>query len=259
MTMASARPGWWCEIMSGGLGEWKKRTMADQKLLTHTLSEFAATLVKDFTVSDVLHDLAERAMVVVGADGAGVSLQHDGHLRFATALDERCSNLERVQESEQAGPCVDALRTDEAVVVAHLAEAAGKWGAYGQAARDAGIAAILGVPMRLGGQKIGTLNIYSNTGREWSEEDLGAARVLADIATSYVINASKLAQQRRLNEQLQEALDSRVVIEQAKGILAAERGISTDEAFQVLRGHARSHRAALRSVAEAVVNLGLRP
>jgi GAF domain-containing protein len=231
--------------------------MADQKLLTQTLSEFASTLVQDFTISDVLHDLAERATAVVGADSAGVSLQHAGHLRFATALDERCSNLERVQEGEQAGPCVDALQAGEVVAVADLAEAPG-WGAYGQAAREAGIAAILGVPMRLDGEKIGTLNIYSNTRRDWPEEDLGAARVLADVATSYLINASKLAQQRRINEQLQEALDSRVIIEQAKGVLSAERGISIDEAFELLRRHARSHRASLRSVAEAVVNLGLR-
>jgi len=224
-----------------------------------TLSEFAATLVKDFTVSDVLHDLAERATAVVGADSAGVSLQRDGHLRFATALDERCSRLERVQESEQAGPCVDALQAGKVVAVADLAAAVPGWGAYGRAARDAGIAAIAGIPMRLDGQKIGTLNLYSTTRREWSEDDLDAARVLADIATSYVINASKLAQQRRLSEQLQEALDSRVVIEQAKGILANERGISVDDAFELLRRHARSYRTSLRSVAEAVVNLGLRP
>lgn len=233
--------------------------MADQKLLTRTLSEFASTLVQDFSISDVLHDLAERATAVVGADSAGVSLQQASHLHFVTALDERCSNLERVQESEQAGPCVDALQSGEAVAVADLGEAAGGWGLYGQAARKAGVAAILGVPMRLDGEKIGTLNIYSNSRRQWSVEDLDAARVLADIAASYVINASKLAQQRRINEQLKEALDSRIVIEQAKGILAAERAISIDEAFEVLRKHARSHRAALRSVAEAVVNLGLRP
>jgi GAF domain-containing protein len=232
--------------------------MADQKLLMKTLSEFASMLVQDFTISDVLHDLAERATAVVGADGAGVCLQDAGHLRFATALDERCSDLERVQETEQAGPCVDALRAGEVVAVADLAEAPG-WGGYGQAARAAGIAAILGVPMRLDGEKIGTLNIYSNTRREWSEDDLDASRVLADIASSYVINASKLAQEHRVNEQLQEALDSRVIIEQAKGILAAEHGISIDKAFELLRRHARSHRASLRSVAEAVVNLGLRP
>jgi GAF domain-containing protein len=233
--------------------------MADQRLLTQTLSEFASTLVQDFTISDVLHDLAERATAVVGADSAGVSLLQAGQLHFVTALDARCSKMERVQESEQVGPCVDALQDGKVVTVADLDAAPSGWGAYGLVAREAGIAAIAGIPMRLDGEKIGTLNIYSNTRREWSEEDLDAARVLADMASSYVINASKLDRQRRISEQLQEALDSRIVIEQAKGMLAAERGISIDEAFEVLRSHARSHRASLRSVAAAVVTLGLRP
>ena len=233
--------------------------MADQKLLMQTLSEFAATLVQGLAISDVLHDLAERATAVLGADSAGVSLQHAGQLRFATALDERSSHLERVQEGEQAGPCVDAWRSGKAVAVASLDETDRGWGGYGKAAREAGIAAIAGIPMRLDGQQIGTLNIYSTIRRDWSEEDLDAARVLADMATSYVINASKLARQRRISEQLREALDSRVIIEQAKGVLAAERGISIDEAFQRLRRHARNHRAPLRTVAEAVVHLGLRP
>ena len=228
--------------------------MANQKLLTQTLSEFAATLVKDFTISDVLHDLAERATAIVGADSAGVSLQQAGHFRFATALDEPSSGLERVQEGAQAGPCVDALQTGEAVAVADLADAASRWGAYGQAARKAGIVAIAGIPMRLGGEKIGTLNIYSNTRREWSQEDLDAARVLADIAASYVINASKLAQQRRINEQLQEALDSRIVIEQAKGALAQIHRESPDQAFDRLRAYSRRHRARLSAVAHAVVH-----
>ena len=176
-----------------------------------------------------------------------MSLQHAGHLRFATALDERSSHLERVQENGQAGPCVDALRSGKAVAVADLEEAEHGWGAYGQAAREAGIAAVTGIPMLLNGEKIGTLNVYSNARRDWSEDDLDAARVLADIATSYIINASKLAKQRRINEQLQEALASRIVIEQAKGVLAAERGISIDEAFQRLRRHARATAPCARS------------
>ena len=95
--------------------------------------------------------------------------------------------------------------------------------------------------------------------RDWTADDLDAARILADMATSYVINASELDRQRRVNEQLKEALASRIVIEQAKGALAAERGISVDEAFEVLRRHARSHSMNLRKVADAVVTLGLRP
>ena len=112
--------------------------MADQKLLTQTLPEFASTLVQDFTTTEVVHDLAERAAAVAGADGAGVSPQHSGQLRFATALDENSGNLERVQESGQAGPCIDALRAGEVVAVGGLAETAGGWGVHGHAAPEAG-------------------------------------------------------------------------------------------------------------------------
>jgi len=113
--------------------------MADQKLLTRTLPEFASTFVRDFTISDVLHDLAERAAAVVaGADGAGVSLQHSGQLRFSTALNEGYGNLERVRESGQAGPCIDALRAGEVVTVGGLAETVGGWGVHGHAAPEAG-------------------------------------------------------------------------------------------------------------------------
>ena len=112
--------------------------MADQKLLTQTLPEFASTLVQDFTTTEVVHDLAERAAAVAGADGAGVSPQHSGQLRFATALDENSGNLERVRESGPAGPCIDAPRAGEVVTIGGLAETAGGWGVHGHAAPEAG-------------------------------------------------------------------------------------------------------------------------
>jgi len=233
--------------------------MADQKLLTTTLSEFAATLVQGFAISDVLHDLAERVAAVVAVDSVSVYLRDDGSLRFVTALDEPAAAVERVQEQEQVGPCVDAWRSGSVVTVADLRENPQRWPRYVLAARGAGILAVAGIPMYLGGQHIGVLNLHSRRQRDWSAEDLDAARVLADIAASYVINASRLDQQLRISEQLQEALQSRVVIEQAKGILAADRGITVDKAFEVLRQHARQRGATLRTVAEAIVHLGLRP
>jgi GAF domain-containing protein len=233
--------------------------MADQRLLMRALSEFAGTLAEGYSVSDVLHDLAEQVTAVLGVDGAGVSVQDGDELHFVTALDERCAMLEGVQEAGQAGPCVDAWRSGKSVVVADLRDYPHSWGGYEQAARKAGVVALAGVPMRCGSQSIGTLDLYSTTPRQWSDDDLECARILADMATSYVIHASELDRQRRLVGQLREALDSRIVIEQAKGIVAAERQVSVDAAFELLRRHARSHSAPLRSVAEAVVNLGLRP
>jgi AmiR/NasT family two-component response regulator len=102
------------------------------------------------------------------------------------------------------------------------------------------------------------MNVYDAQPREWSEEDLAAASVLADVATSYLVNASKLHQQQQLNEQLTTALESRAVIEQAKGITAGDAGVSVQEAYHRIRRHARNHNTSLRAVAEAVVNLGLR-
>jgi len=233
--------------------------MAGQELLTHAVSEFARTLARGSSISEVLNDLAERITAVVGLAGAGVSVAESGQFRFVTASDERSAGLERVQEAEQAGPGVDAWLTTKIVTVASLPETSGQWGAYQQAARAASIVAVASVPMRRDGESIGTVDLYSASRRDWSTGDLRSAGILADMATGYLVQAWELDRQCRVNEQLREALDSRIVIEQAKGVLAAERHISVDEAFEVLRRHARNHAVSLRSVAQAVVSLGLRP
>jgi GAF domain-containing protein len=116
-----------------------------------------------------------------------------------------------------------------------------------------GVGGIAGIPMRLDDQIIGALNLYSAGPREWSERDVGVAEVLADVATSYVVNASKLRQQEQLSEQLQQALESRVVIEQAKGITAQQNSVRIDQAYQLMRGHARSNNArALTHLGDSV-------
>jgi len=233
--------------------------MANQELLTHAVSGFARTLARGSAISEVLDDLAQRVTGVLGVAGAGVSVLESGQFRFVAASDERSAGLEQVQEAGQAGPGVDACLTGKIVTVASLPEASGGWDAFQRAARDAGIVAAASAPMRHDGESIGTVDLYSVSRRDWSAGDLGAAGILADMATGYLVQARELDRQYRVIGQLQQALDSRIVIEQAKGILAAERHIPMDEAFEVLRRHARSHAVSLRSVAEAVVSLGLRP
>jgi GAF domain-containing protein len=233
--------------------------MADGQLLTAALSQFARTLAQGFAISDVLHDLVERVTDVLGVDYAGVSVQESGQLRFVTAVSEQAATLERVQEALQAGPCVDAWRSGEAVIIPDLRETPHRWGRYTQAASEVGIIAISSIPMRRDTENIGALDVYSSTRRDWSSDDLAVASTFADMATSYIVSASELDRQRRVNEQLREALESRIVIEQAKGMLAAERGIPVDQAFEVLRRHARNNGVTLRSVARAVVSRELRP
>lgn len=115
------------------------------------------------------------------------------------------------------------------------------------------------LPLNVDDRTLGALNIYAAEPRQWTDDELDAARVLAAMTTGYIVHASELEKAERTAEQLREALDSRIVIEQAKGMLAADGKINMDQAFAALRRHTRNHNASLREVAEAVVNLGLRP
>lgn len=232
--------------------------MIEKAALMRVLTDFAGLLVSDYQISDALHDLVDGVTRVLGVTGAGVSLADGDRITFATAASEPIAVLERLQEDTQLGPCVEAHRSGQAVLVADLADDAGRWPLLAETAAKVGMVAVAGVPMRLAGTRLGALNLYDAERRDWSDDDVGVARLLADMATGYVANASKRDQARRTTKQLQEALDSRVIIEQAKGIVAAERDISVDDAFTLLRTHARSHNVTLRSVADAVVNRKLR-
>lgn len=188
-----------------------------------------------------------------------MSLAKGDKLVFATAANESVVALERLQEGADLGPCVEAYASGNAVFVSDVAAENRRWPALADAAMGAGIVALAGIPLHLNGTKLGALNLYDIRHRDWNEEEAKAAELLAAVATGYVVNATRLDQVRQTSEQLQEALDSRVIIEQAKGILAGERNISIDEAFQQLRTHARNNNASLRAIADAVVNLRLRP
>lgn len=233
--------------------------MADQALFLRTLSQFAQTLVRSYEVGDVLYELVESVSAVLDVPGAGVSLGEGGRVRFVTGMNEASVVTEEAQERGQDGPCVEAYRTGQVVIVEDLARAEGRWEQLRSTAMEAGFRAVAAIPMKIGDDCLGALNLYASAVRVWSEEDLAVAQVLADIATSYIINASERATMQRRADQLAQALESRVVIEQAKGMLAAERKVRPDDAFGLIRHHARNHNASVRSVAEAIVNLGLRP
>jgi GAF domain-containing protein len=229
----------------------------DQSLFLHTLSRFARVLPAQYDLELALAELTESVAAVLGLVGSGVTMAEDGRLRFVTAVSQASGELERIQEEQQAGPCQDAYDSGDVVWVPDVRVETTRWPEFAAAATRLGVAGVAGIPMRLSNQIIGALNLYSSTPREWSEEDLAAATVLADVATSYVINASKIRQQQQLSEQLQQALESRVVIEQAKGITAHQHSVTVDEAFHLMRGHARNNNASIRAVAQAIVAVGL--
>jgi len=231
--------------------------MYDQPLFLQTLSRFAVVLPAHYDLEAALAELTESVTAVLGLSGSGVTMAEDGRLRFVTAVSQASGELERNQEQEQAGPCRDAYDSGDVVRVTDVRHESARWPEFSATAARLKVAGVAGIPMRLADRVIGALNLYASEPREWSDEDIAVAAVLADVATSYVVNASKLRQQEQLSEQLQQALESRVVIEQAKGITAHKHKVSVDQAYHLMRGHARSNNASMRTVAEAIVAVGL--
>lgn len=231
--------------------------MSGQDLLVDILSRFARMLVTDYEVNDALHDVIEAATELLALAGAGVSLVDGGALACAMAFPERVAVLERAQCDEQLGPCVEADRAEAPVLIVDLREEGARWPVLAQAAAEVGIVSVAAIPMHLNGSRIGAMDLYDDRPRSWTSEEVGLARLLADVSTAYVANAQRLDDLRQTADQLQRALDTRIVIEQAKGSLAAQHGISVDEAFERLRRHARSNQLSLAAVADGVVNLRL--
>jgi GAF domain-containing protein len=231
--------------------------MPDPARVLRVLSEFSHTLVRQYDLDEALFGVCQHAADVLDADGAGITVGNEhGELSFAAALNATSTELERLQEQTQSGPCSDAFRTGDLVHADDL-QGEDRWPDFTPAALRLGMTAVLGVPMALDGTSLGALNVYSAEGRAWSDDDLSTAQVFADMATSYLLHASERDRFERTRGQLEHALENRIVIEQAKGIMAARHGITVDAAFERLRRHARSHGATLRSVADAIVRLGL--
>jgi GAF domain-containing protein len=231
----------------------------DQTLFMKTLSRFSVVLPEHHDLdAAALAELTKSITAVLGLGGSGVTMAEEGQLHFVTAVSPESTELDLSRGEHEEGPCRDAYETGEVVRVSDVRLETARWPEFSAAATRSGVASVAGIPMRHADAIIGAFNIYSNEPRQWSEEDIAVAVVLADVATSYVINASKLHDQEQLSEHLQKALESRVVIEQAKGITAERKSVTVDHAYQLMRRHARTNHASLRTVAEAIVDVGLR-
>ncbi|GAA4434092.1 GAF and ANTAR domain-containing protein [Georgenia halophila] len=231
--------------------------MYDHKLYVQTLSDFIRTLVRPYDVDSLLNDLALRIADVLHLSGAGVSLEQEGKLRMVTVIPSHLAALEKYQENHQDGPSVEAFRDSRVSLIPDVEYTRNRWPEYVELARASGTSSIAVLPLALDERAFGTLSLYADR-RDWPEDDVAAASLMADMATGYLINASTHHQQNELNDQLSHALESRVVIEQAKGIIAESRGLSVSQAFELIRRHARSHNVKVRDLSEAIVDMGLR-
>ena len=229
--------------------------MAHSQDISDVLVEFARTLVREHDVERVLSRFMNRVVDVLDVWGAGVSLADEtGRLRFVLATDEVLSTLQALEDDMEKGPCRESYDTGVPIVVGDLGAVGGRWPRLVSSARSAGVHAVMGVPMTAHGERVGALNVYDTEQRQFGDDQIAKAQILADVATGYIVNVRDLNRARALADQLQTALDSRVLIEQAKGYLAARLGVDVSMAFEILRRYSRSNGEKLHKVAADVID-----
>lgn len=233
-------------------------TTSRERRLVETFVTLADTLVDDYDVVDLLQQLVERCTELFGASAVGIVLTDlNGQLEVIASTDEDARLIELLQLSSGNGPCIEAFQTGEVVVVADVLQVPSEWSAFRDLAVQLGIASAHAVPMRLRARTIGSLNVFGASTGRLAEDDAVAMRALADVATIGILHQRAIAESDVIRAQLQRALDSRIIIEQAKGVIAYTRQIDVEQAFAILRRHARSTSTALTTVAERVVRFEL--
>ena len=228
-----------------------------ERQLAEAFVALADTLVDDFDVVDFLHELTVRCAQVLGVAAAGVLLTDQrGALRVVAASTEQTRLLELLQLQTDQGPCPECFHTSRPVAVADLSTptAARRWPGFVTEARHIGFASVHALPMRLRTDVIGALNLFGTQPGALDEDTIQLAQALADVATIGLLQARAIHQRETLAEQLQTALNSRIVIEQAKGVLAERRNVDMDQSFTLLRSAARTNNRRLSELARAVVD-----
>lgn len=228
--------------------------MKRESLLARTFVELADTLVADFDVVELLTLLTDRCVEVLDVGAAGLMLvAPGGELRVMASSSEAMRVLELFELQAQEGPCLDCFRTGVPVVNQDLAAANGRWPQFAPEALASGFRSVHALPMRLRGTVVGALNLFHVEPGEMREADVDAAQALADVATIAILQHRAVHEAQVVNDQLHHALNSRVVIEQAKGMVAEREGLNMEEAFAKLRSHARNHNLRLVDVAHQVI------
>jgi len=224
-----------------------------EEQLVDAFVEAADTLVDDFDVIEFLHTVAARCVQLLAVDAAGLMLADQrGQLHATAASTENARLLELFELQSDAGPCLDAFRSGVPVVNADLHANQERWPRFAEAAQATGFVSVHALPLRLRATVIGALNLFCAAPGALSDADVRTGQALADVATIGILAQRTLHQAELLSTQLQQALNSRVTIEQAKGVLAERRSITLDEAFEVLRTHARTNNLRLSDLARDV-------
>jgi len=230
--------------------------VASQEVLTRTLVELADNLVDHFDVVDLLTLLTDRCVEAFDVSDAGLMLAAPmgGDLRVMASSSVTMRDLELYEAQASEGPCLDCYRTGEPVVNEDLETTSARWPRFTPAALAAGFRSVSALPMTLRGTTIGALNLFQTGAASMSDSDLSGARAFADVATIAILQHQAADDARTINEQLNHALNSRIVLEQAKGMLAERANLGVDEAFAWLRNHARRNNLRLVDLARAFID-----
>ena len=225
-----------------------------ERAVTDAFVALANSLADGADGVDLLSGLATDAVALLDVASTGLLLADERQvLHVVAASSERTRSLEMFQLQSEEGPCLDCYRNGRPVLVADLSRETSRWPRFVEAAQGVGFASVHAVPMRLRDNVLGTMGLFGESTGALADDDLNLAQALAHVASVAVVQDASVADQRRLAEQLQHALNSRVVIEQAKGVLAQSGGLDMDEAFAVLRSYARDRNQRLTELARAVV------
>ncbi|MDY0910447.1 GAF and ANTAR domain-containing protein [Microbacterium sp. CFBP9034] len=223
--------------------------------LFQTFATLADTLVDDYDVVELLQTLVDACHDTLGSTAAGILIADEhGELELVASTSEASRLVEIMQLSAQSGPCIDCFVTGAPVSVPSIAESPTHWAEFRTSALSHGFASVEALPLRLRDTTIGTLNLLSAQPGPPPREDVVAAQAFADVATVGILHERSLRETALLAQQLQLALNSRVVIEQAKGVVSFTRGVPVDDAFELIRDFARRNRLPLSRVAAGLVS-----
>jgi GAF domain-containing protein len=228
--------------------------MPREAILARTLVRLADTLVADYDVVEILTLLTDCCVDVLDVASAGIMLVGpEGDLRVVASSNEEMRVLELFEVQAQEGPCLDCFRTGQPIVNQDLATVNGRWPRFAPEAIAAGFHSVHALPMRLRGVIVGAVNLFHRDPGKMRQADVEAAQALADVATIAILQHRATLDAQLVNDQLNHALNSRIVIEQAKGKVAERLGVNMEQAFATLRGHARNHNVQLVTVAHDVI------